>query len=367
MMNDITYAGLIFNAASIPCDLFLKLCDNYDPKEIFTGPDFLRELGLSDSHISRLSSILVKTEKNGWPERELEQLNEMGARFITAKDIDYPVKLADLKRPPVGLYVKGSLNLSLPSIAIVGTRKPSDYGRMIATSLARGLALRGITTISGGAKGIDSAAHRGSLQELGATVAVFGTSIDKVYPVEHRDLFSRITERGAVISEYPLKSPSEAWHFPERNRIIAALASRVVIVESRNDGGAMITADNAITIGRDLWAVPGRITDENSTGTNSLIYNGAKCLYNIEDFIDSFAGKHEQLNIFGDIQEELPPIELSDTEQVIYSLLQKQGNKLLDEIIAESGLDEDDIQDALMTLQAEGLVQESSGRFSASY
>ncbi len=363
-MNDITQAGLLFNAANIPYSLFMKLCDNYSPQDIFTGVSFWQELGLNEAHISRLSGLLAK---DGWAQRELDQLTSMGARFITAKDLDYPAKLADLKRPPVGLYVKGRANLSLPSIAIVGTRTPDDYGRTSAASLARGLAQRGIMTVSGGAKGIDSSAHRGSLSENGATVAVFGTSIDKSYPTENRDLFSRITERGAIVSEYPLKSPGESWHFPERNRIIAALASRVVIVESREDGGAMITAGDAMSLGRELWAVPGRINDDSCRGTNRLLNQGAKCLCDVGEFIDSFAGKHEQLELFGDTQdtEKTQAPELSDNEKIIYSLLQKQGNRMLDEIISESGLDEQDVQDALMILQAEGLVHEASGRFSA--
>lgn len=359
-MNDITQAGLLFNAANISYNLFLKLCNDYEPQELFNGISFWQELGLTEAQSSRLSSLLAK---DGWAQRELDTLESIGARFITAKDLDYPAKLTDLKHPPVGLYVKGRANLSLPSVAIVGTRTPSDYGRLTATALARSLAQNGIITISGGARGIDSSAHRGSLSENGITIAVFGTSIDKVYPSENRDLFSRITERGAVISEYPLKSPGEAWHFPERNRIIAALASRVVIVESREDGGAMITADYAADLGRELWAVPGRISDVQCMGTNMLLNRGAKCMYDINGFVESFGGKHEQLSLFGDVPEIKAP-ELSDNEKKVYSLLQRQENQTLDEIITDSGLDAQEVHTALMTLQVEGLVRESSGRYS---
>lgn len=360
-MNDITKAGLLFNAASVPCDLFLKLCNGHDPQELMNGPAFWQELGLTEAQSSRLSGLMAK---DGWAEREHERLTSMGARFITAKDIDYPARLHDLKRPPVGLYVRGKANLSFPSAAIVGTRKPSDYGRTTATAIARTLAQRGITTVSGGARGIDSSAHRGSLSENGITIAVFGTPIDKVYPTENRDLFSRITERGAVVSEYPFGAPGEAWHFPERNRIIAALASRVVIVESKEDGGAMITADYADELGRELWAVPGRISDENSRGTNRLLAQGAKCLYDVGEFADSFGVRHEQLGLFGEEETVKSAPELSDMEKVIYSLLQKEGNMLIEGLIAESGLDDVDVQMALMNLQAEGLISESSGRYS---
>ena len=365
-MNDITTAGLIFNAATIPFSLFMRLCNEHDPHEIFSGSSFLKELGLTDAQITRVSSYLVNGD---WAQRELEKLAKLGARFITAKDLDYPAKLFDLDRPPVGLYVKGKANLSLPSAAIVGTRKPGSYGQSVAGNLARALAKSGVLTISGGAQGIDSAAHRGSLAENGITAAVFGTSIDKVYPQQNRDLFSRITERGAVVSEYPTGIPGEAWHFSSRNRIIAALASRVVIVEAGGKSGAMITARYAEELGRELWAVPGRITEENSRGTNGLLSRGAKCLYDVGEFVESFGVRHEQLDLFSDggseRVSETPDPEMTDSEKIIYSLLQKKGSRLLEEVVSESRLDDSEVQMSLITLQAEGLISEVSGRYSA--
>ena len=343
---------------------FTKLCTEHDPHEIFAGEVFLLELGLTEAQTSRVVNLLAK---DGWAERELDIASRLGAKFITAQDIDYPARLLDLKRPPVGLYVKGRANLSLPSAAIVGTRKPSTYGQTAAGNLARELARQGAITISGGAQGIDSAAHRGSLSEDGITIAVFGTSIDRVYPSENRDLFARIAERGALVSEYPIGTSGESWHFPERNRVIAALASRVVIAEAGEKSGAMITAGYAEELRRELWAVPGRITDENSRGTNMLLNRGAKCLYDIGEFVAGFTGHHEQLELFGDdeAEESRSVPELSDDEKKIYALLQKKGNRLLDELITESGIDAVDLQMALMTLEAENLVNESSGRYSA--
>ena len=125
MINDITQAGLLFNAANIPLRLFMKLCNEHDPSEIFSSSGFLKELGLTEAQTSRLTDFIAK---DGWLEREMEITEKLGARFITAKDLDYPVKLLDLKRPPVGLYVKGKMILSFPSVAIVGTRTPSQYG-----------------------------------------------------------------------------------------------------------------------------------------------------------------------------------------------------------------------------------------------
>ena len=368
MENYITQAGLLFNAANIPCSFFMRLCEEHDPQEIYEGESFLRELGLSDAQVLRLAGLIAKDD---WHVKELDKLDKLGARFITAKDIDYPARLFDLKRPPVGIYVKGRANLSMPSVAIVGTRKPGTYGKDTASQLAGALARGGAMTISGGAQGIDSAAHRGSLSEGGLTVAVFGTSIDKVYPSQNRDLFSRIVEQGgAVISEYAIGCPGESWHFPERNRIIAAIASRVVIAEAGEKSGAMITARYAVELGRDLWAVPGRICDETFGGTNRLISRGAKCLYDIGEFAESFTGRHEQLNLFGNEENngkediKSAPV-LSDEEKVIFSLIQKRGSRLLDELVNDSGFDAQEVMSALMMLEAEGLIREVSGRYSA--
>ena len=380
MMNDITKAGLLFNAASIPCNLFMKLCDEHEPSEIFSSSGFLSELGLTEAQILRVNDFLAK---DGWIEREMDTAQKFGARFITAKDLDYPVKLFDLKRPPVGLYVKGKMILSFPSVAIVGTRTPSQYGQDTASQLAKAIAKSGGITVSGGAQGIDSAAHRGSLSEDGITIAVFGTSIDRVYPAENKDLFARIAERGAVVSEYPIGSPGEAWHFPERNRLIAGMSSRTVIVEADEKSGAMITARYAEELGRELWAVPGRICDENSAGTNRLLNRGARCLCDVREFAENFTGRREQLELFS--EEETEPEqevvqeqgavqekkavnaepELSDDEKVIYALIQKNGHRLLDELIAESGKEIGDVVSAIVMLQAEGLVVEAGGRYSA--
>lgn len=367
MMNDITKAGLLFNAATIPYSFFVKLCDEHEPGEVFSSSGFLSELGLTEAQISRVNDFLAK---DGWLEREMEITQKLGARFITAKDIDYPVKLLDLKRPPVGLYVKGKMILSFPSVAVVGTRHPSRYGQETAAQLAKALARSGAITVSGGAQGIDSAAHRGSLSEDGITIAVFGTSIDRVYPSENKDLFARIAERGAVVSEYPIGSPGEAWHFPERNRLIAGLASRVVIAEAGDKSGAMITAKYAEELGRELWAVPGRITDTNSAGTNRLLNQGAKCLCDVREFAESFTGRQGQLELFAE-EDSLPQKadkpavqEMSDDEKVIYALIQQKGNRLLDELITESRKDMSDVMSALVMLEAEGLVAEKGGRYS---
>ena len=372
-MNAITKAALIFNAAKIPFEFFNKLCDSYGPDELLISESILHELGMNDSQCQRVSSLIIK---DSWPEQELERTEKAEARFIHARDIDYPAKLRDLRNPPIGLYVKGNADISLPSVAVVGTRKPSDYGRVTANRIGRELAKHGIITISGGARGIDSEGHRGTLAEDGITIAVFGTGIDKIYPSEHKDLFNRILYRGALISEYPFNINGEAWHFPYRNRIIAAMSSRIIVVESPEGGGAINTAEHGFKLGRDVYAVPGRITDKTFKGSNELMTRGAKILFSIEEFMNDFALKHMQLNLgFDDHDDDEghesegtkhdEAIELDDDEKLIYSLVQTHNEITADILVEESKLDLQTVQFALLSLVSEGLVKESSGRYSS--
>ena len=361
-MNEYTRAGILLNAISAPYEIFTKLCDKYEPDEIFKGENFWKELGLNSRHQEKLSKLINAK----WLDRELIRLENFDTHFITAMDIDYPARLKNLDKPPIGLYVKGNANISLPSVAIVGTRKCSDYARTTATNLAKALAIQGITVISGGARGIDTAGHRGCLAENGVTIAVFGTGIDKVYPQENKDLFMRILERGALISEFPMGVGGEAWHFPQRNRIIVGMASRVVVAESPEGGGAMLTAHAALELGREVWSIPGRITDDVSKGTNKLLGEGARVLTSVNEFIEDITGNKQLTFTFDD---EPKPAKtaptLTDNEKIIYAILQKQGARLTDDITTESGLDFMDVQEALMNLEAEGLIMNSSGRYSA--
>lgn len=368
ILNEFTRAGILLNAIKAPYEIFMKLCEEHDPGELFLKNElFWEELGLNENSREKLSKLVP----SNWAEKEIERAEKFGARFITAKDLDYPAKLKNLSNPPVGLYVKGSANISLPSVAIVGTRKCSDYARTTAANIAKALARHNIAVISGGARGIDTAGHRGSLSEDGVTIAVFGTGIDKIYPAENRDLFSRILEKGALISEFPMGTGGEVWRFPERNRIIVGMASRVVIVESPEGGGAMLTARIALELGREVWAVPGRITDEVCKGTNGLFNEGAKALISIQDFIEKVANVSEQFNLnFSEYADEEPKIKLSapvlsDQEKIIYSVLQRQGGRLIDDIVSESKMDFMTVQEALINLEAEGLIINSSGRYSA--
>ena len=366
-VDNITKAALLLNAVKAPHKIFARLCSDYAPSELWQSESLWKKLGLTDRMRERLSGFLA----DDWAEHEDEKMYQFGARFITSQDADYPARLFNLKKPPVGLYVKGNVNLSLPSVAIVGTRKCSAYAEDVATKLGKALAQAGIITVSGGAKGIDSAGHRGTLAGDGVTVVVFGNGLDRTYPVENRDLFAMILERGAWVSEYPFGTPGSVWSFPDRDRLIAAIAAHVVIAESPEDGGAMHTARTAKELGRDTWSLPGRINEEANTGSNKIMNEGVRNLYGIGGFIREITAEHGRTVLgFGGGDEasghDNTAPAFDDTEKAVYSLLQRKGAKTEDDIVAESGLDVADVNMAIMTLEAEGLIYSTGGRFAVS-
>jgi DNA processing protein len=253
------------------------------------------------------------------------------------------------------------------TIAVVGTRRCSSYGYRIAREIGRRATEAGWTVVSGGAKGIDGASHLGCIEAGGLTAAVLGTGVDIVYPSEHRALFESILERGALYSEYPLGAKGEAWHFPKRNRIIAGLASKVVVVEAPNRSGAMITATQAAEEGREVWAVPGRIDDERSEGANRLIFDGAVPLASLDSFFESKSGYAEQSVFDGDDGHSArpEPRDLSPEEKKILSILSIQSDRTIDNLANEAKMSAAEVFKIISVMSARGLVFLSGpGRYS---
>jgi DNA processing protein len=218
--------------------------------------------------------------------KQVSGCNRIAARIITRFDSEYPTELLDLALPPPVLYCRGKLE-DRPAIAIVGSRRSDPYGLEVSRLFARELGRQGLTVVSGLALGVDAAAHQGALDVAAPTVAVLGCGIDVTYPYRNRDLVNDIVESGAVISEFPLGSTPNAWRFPIRNRIIAALASGTLIVRATPRSGSLITARHALELGRDVYAVPGHIFDSRSVGTNSLIRDGAFPVQHPREILES--------------------------------------------------------------------------------
>ena len=220
-------------------------------------------------------------------ERELELIETYGCRVLTLYDETYPTLLKKIDTPPLILYVRGELTRedSL-SISLVGSRNAKDYGRKVGYRLSYQLAQRGLTVVSGFAKGIDTSAHRGALEAGGRTIAVMGNGLSFVYPATNRALVEKIEASGALISEFPIGVKPKPRNFPRRNRIISGLTLGTVVVEASNRSGALITARLAGEQGREVFAVPGEIFSEHSTGTHKLINDGAKLINTVDDLLN---------------------------------------------------------------------------------
>mgnify|MGYP001370608293 CR=1 FL=1 len=274
---------------------------------------------------------------------------------ITVFDEDYPRLLREIHQPPWVLYGLGDVRLlQSPSIGMVGTRKPTSYGRMAAFRLARELTEYGFTVISGMARGIDTEAHKGALQAGGGTIAVLGCGIDVVYPPENKKLYETIAEKGLVLSEYPPGTPVHAGLFPQRNRIISGLAYGVVVVEAPIRSGALITADFALEQSRDVFAVPGPIYQIQSSGTNRLIRDGAKIVTDVEDILAEYP-EHARANSQKTV--DLPPEEAKVLSHIGYAGIH------IDELKKLTGLEWKALYPVLMQLQLKKMIRQLPGAY----
>ena len=305
----------------------------------------------------------------GWEQavnlgRELKHLSDSGCRIITQEDDEYPALLREIYDPPIVLYLKGEL---LPqdknSIALVGSRQTTHYGMETARKLSYQLAYAGVTVVSGGARGIDTASHQGALSAGGRTIAVLGTGINIVFPPENRELFERIAARGAVMTQFPFNRPGDKQSFPIRNRIVAGMTLGSLVVEAGMNSGALITTRFANDYGRQVFAVPGRIDSRQSKGCHDLIKNGAKLCESAEDILDEFEYIFPASNRSPSPAEtgQLPGIDLSEDETVILDQL-KKGATNIDDLIRHSGLPAAKVNVVLMGLQMKKLAKQLPGR-----
>jgi DNA processing protein len=271
---------------------------------------------------------------------------------IARRGPGYPPLLAELHDPPSTLFVRGDAAvLPEPGVAVVGARSCSAYGAQVARALARELAAAGLLVVSGLARGVDGEAHRGALEGGGRTVAVLGCGIDRDYPRSHAELARRIVTSGAVVSEYPPGVEPAPWRFPARNRIIAGLSLATVVVEARERSGALITADFALELGRDVFAVPGEITSGLSAGTNDLLRQGAAPLTAVRDVLDAVGLEAEPTARSASV---------SDAARSLLALLD-DGASAADDLTRASGLSSAQVAAGLVELELGGLAAQAEG------
>ncbi|MFC5649005.1 DNA-processing protein DprA [Paenibacillus solisilvae] len=254
--------------------------------ERFTPEAWISSVGLRPEQAQSLKEAFNRQNI----EHRNKRMEELGITVITPFDKEYPELLKQSAQHPWVLYTIGQIELlHRPCVAIVGTRVPTAYGRRTASDLGEQLSANGLTVVSGLARGIDGTAHEGALRGRGSTIAVLGTPVDTVYPKEHRALYQEIVKRGLIVSEYPLGTPFHPGLFPQRNRIIAGLSLGTVVVEAAQRSGSLITADQALEMSRDVFAVPGQISSPKSTGTNDLIRQGAKLISSVQDILEEYS------------------------------------------------------------------------------
>jgi DNA processing protein len=307
-------------------------------------------------------------------EKELECADRTGVSIVTSQDPLYPSQLLSTYDYPAFLYVKGHLKEDDVNVAVVGSRTASTYGKFTTERLCRELVLRGITVISGLARGIDSAAHRGALSGKGRTIAVLGCGLDVVYPPENEKLFNEISLQGALISEFPFGTPPNAPNFPARNRIISGISLGVVVVEASEKSGSLITARIALEQGREVFAVPGSIDSSGSRGTNKLIKQGAKLIENVEDILEEIlpqvtrepkSVKPDQRQKQPDDQQKIltssPDLVLKETEKTVWQVL-SQKPVHIDQIITSTGLTAHEVLGILLNLELQGLIEQKPGK-----
>ena len=288
-----------------------------------------------------------------------------GCRLLVRGSGGFPALLGEIYDPPLVLYASGDLKaLEAPALAVVGTRRPTPYGLQMAEGLACDLAQRGVAVVSGLARGIDAAAHRGCLEAGGRTIAVLGNGIDVVYPREHRRLTGRIRERGLLLSEFPPGTSPAPQNFPIRNRIISGLSLGTLIVEASEYSGSLITGRLAMEQNRELFALPGNITTPQSFGPNFLLKQGAKLVQSWRDIVEEFP-PDLRCSILGresQRREPSPSLELLDAEErKVLGLLQADRAAQFDRILALSGVNISKVSDALLNLEMRGWIRQLPG------
>ncbi len=368
----------ICNIAGVGSLKIRKLLNIFDtPERIYKcSENTLRLTGvLKEKDIQSI----IESKKDSDIYKEFITLKNKNIRFLSCKDSEYPQRLKNIYDAPIGLFSKGNLiKNDKPSVAIVGARKCTEYGRQVAYSFGKSFAKMGIQVVSGMAAGIDTYAHKGCIDGGGSTYAVLGCGVDVCYPASNIELYTDIQKMGGILSEYPIGAVPMAWQFPVRNRIISGLADVVIIVEAGEKSGSLITADLALEQNKDIMAVPGRIGDVLSIGCNRLIRQGAQMITKPEDVLDNYLIKNLQNKIICTENMYKAPVkqaitdnndsmsnnknikkQLASPKDMLYSCFDLYP-KSVDTILKETGFDIMKVNQLIAQLMLEGDIKEVS-------
>jgi DNA processing protein len=299
--------------------------------------------------------------------RELRLAERHGVRLVPSSADDYPAALVELPDAPVLLYVRGSLPEGVLRLGVVGSRSPTAYGRQVGRGLAGHLAARGVEVVSGGARGIDTEAHRAALAEGGRTVAVLGSGFLRPYPEENEGLFEEISGSGALLSEFALETEPKSEHFPRRNRLISGLSAGIVVVEAAERSGTLITAGLALEQGREVMAIPGRVDSRKSEGCHRLIQQGAKLVQNVGDILEELSPLYRPAvgpDPAEAVSRAAPNLAgLTPDESDVIGILAGTGPVQLDRLAEMVPFGIARLQTALFGLEVRGAVEQNPGRY----
>lgn len=343
--------------------LFKRLIDRFNSPELVfdaTREDLMEVEGITP----RLAAAIKRRKIDDWIKKDLDLVMQKKYKIVTMTDSEYPPLLFQIPDPPPYLYVFGHLNGSVRNIAVVGSRNATRYGISTTRRLCHDLAKLNMTIVSGMAVGIDSAAHDGALMGKGNTIAVLGSGLERVYPEQNRKLFHQIAENGAVISEFPLKTEPDAHNFPKRNRIISGVSLGTVVVEATKQSGSLITARLAAEQNRDVFAVPGSVHSFKSTGTHTLIKQGAKLVEHAQDVMEELShmiktpeGKDEPAD------NKIKKISrMSPEESLVFESLEPYPIHI-DDIARKLSIESGKLSSILLQLELKGIAQQSPGKF----
>jgi DNA processing protein len=339
----------------------------------FDSPDGVFRASLAELEACNLpasvAQAVFKKEALKRAEKELAAVRRIaGCRLLNWTEPEYPQTLLQIYDPPVMLYVRGEPQiLNLPSIGIVGTRKPTLYGSQLAERLGRDLAARGLVIVSGMARGIDAIGHQGAMAANGRAIGILGTGIDVCYPKENKRLYEKVLERGAIISEFPIGTHPAPENFPVRNRIVAGIPLGVIVVEGAQYSGSLITARLAMEFGREVFSVRGNVTQPVSFAPNQLIKQGAKLVTCAEDVIEELPTPVRAMLV----QAEQPEAEqrnlllaasLNNSEKKLYELLSAEETRHIDDIVERSGLNSSVVLATLFDLEMKGIIRQLPGK-----
>lgn len=355
-MEDRNYCAWLSGLPGIGPKKYMRLVEYFgNAKEVFLCSR--KELVESNLVYEKTIDTIIEKRDTDKIKRYMNKLKENNISVYTTDDDEYPFNLKNIYDPPPVLYIKGQfIENDINSLAIVGSRKASEYGLKTAFQFGKEMAESGFTVVSGMALGVDSAAHKGALKAGGRTIAVMGCGLNNIYPKSGLNLSIEILKNGAIVSEYPLGFAALPQNFPARNRIISGMSKGVLIVEANKKSGSLITADFALEQGRDVFAIPGNINSPNSRGTNELIKNGAKPVLSITDITEEYYG-------FTDLKPHKQTQLLNDIEKSITDLLKDAGMSA-DEIIEKiPNAEPSKILPAIVLLEIQGYLKQIEGVF----